>query len=115
MKCHAQANHYMRTANAAGSLLLRVQTVRRKRESLPGNCDQDAWVEHCAAGLMNAAAKGDPAPEPPPPTAEPEPAAAYPPTACYGPPNAKLVREIIAGTSPVFQQLDEEYAPAPPT
>ena len=67
MKCHAMANSYMRTANAACSLLLRIQTARHKREALPANCDQDAWVEHCAAGLMAAAAKGDPAPEPPPP------------------------------------------------
>jgi hypothetical protein len=144
MKCHAQANLYMRTANAAGSLLLRVQAARRKREALPANCDQDAWVEHCAAGLMSAAAKGDPTPDlPPPPVPEPEPAAppqtaderyasyteaehyainyprraaeirahgGVPPDARYGPPDDKLVQEIIAGTGPIFQQLDEEYA-----
>ncbi len=141
MKCHAMANSYMRTANAACSLLLRVQTARHKREALPANCDQDAWVEHCAAGFMSAAVKGDPAPEPPPPpvlqTADeryasyseaeqyavnyPNRAAeirAYggvPPTARYGHPELKLVLEIIAGTSPILRQLDEQYDPATPT
>ncbi len=150
MKCHAMANSYMRTANAACSLLLRIQTARHKREALPANCDQDAWVEHCAAGLMAAAAKGDPAPEPPPPPVpQPAPAVArpqtaderyasyseaeqyavnypnraaeirayggVPPTARYGHPELKLVREIIASTSPILQQLDKEYDPATPT
>jgi hypothetical protein len=33
-----------------------------------------------------------------------------PPDARYGPPDDKLVLEIISGTGPIFQQLDEEYA-----
>ena len=144
MKCHAAANSYMRTANAARALLLRIQTARRKREALPANCDSDAWVEHCAAGLMAAAAKGDPAPDlPPPPLPQPAPAAppptadeqyaqfdeaehyainyprraaeirahgGVPPTATYGKPDALLVQQIISSTSPILQQLDEEYA-----
>ena len=149
MQCHAMANSYMRTANAAGALLLRVQTARHKREALPANCDQDAWVEHCAAGFMTAAVKGAPAPDlPPPPVPEPEPAAppqtaderyasydeaeqyavhyprraaeirahgGVPSTARYGHPEAKLVLEIIASTSPLLRQLDEEYSPNTPT
>jgi hypothetical protein len=92
MQCHAMANSYMRTANAAGALLLRVQTARHKREALPANCDQDAWVEHCAAGFMTAAVKGAPAPDlPPPPIPEPEPA------------------------TPPPQTADEEYSPNTPT
>ena len=38
-----------------------------------------------------------------------------PSTARYGHPEPKLVREIIASTSPILQQLDEEYDPATPT
>ncbi len=38
-----------------------------------------------------------------------------PPTARYGPPEPKLVREIIASTSPILQQLDEQYDPNTPT
>ena len=34
MKCHAQANSYIRTANAARSLLHRIQTAPRKRAAL---------------------------------------------------------------------------------
>jgi hypothetical protein len=76
MQCHAQASLYQRTANAAGSLLLRVQAARRKRQATHANCDQDAWTEHCAAGFMTAAANGDPTPElPPPPVPAPEPTA----------------------------------------
>lgn len=33
------------------------------------------------------------------------------PTARWGPPTALLVRQIIASTSPILQQIDEEYAP----
>ena len=79
MKCYAQASSMMRTANAARSLLLRVQSVRQKREANQASRDQDAWTEHCAAGLMAAAHNGDPAPEPPPPPAPPEPEPTPPP------------------------------------
>ena len=71
MKCHAQANHYMRTANAARSLLLRVQAVRRKRETVQATCEQDAWTIRATEGLL-LAADGQATAEPPPPPPEPE-------------------------------------------
>ena len=78
MECHAHANHYMRTANAARSLLLRVQSARRKREAVPALCTSDDWTIHATEGLLAAAAAGGPVPEPPPPPppAEPPPPAA---------------------------------------
>ena len=66
MKCHAQANHCMRTANAARSLLLRVQAVRRKREAIQATCEQDAWTVRAAEGLL-LAADGRPPPSRPRP------------------------------------------------
>ena len=73
MKCQAQANHYMRTANAARSLLLRVQVARRKRDAVQASCEQDAWTIHATEGLL-LAADGQPATQPPPPPkAEREP------------------------------------------
>ncbi len=148
MKCHAQANHYMRTANAARSLLLRVQAVRRKREAIQATCEQDAWTIRAAEGLL-LAADGQATAEPPPPPPEPElppPATtaddddrfarydaaeqyavmyprraaeirAYggvPPTATYGPPDAETVQALIASTSPILQQIDQEYAALAP-
>ena len=81
MKCHAQANHYKRTANASRALLLRVQAVRHKREAVPATCSSDAWTIHATEALLIAAAAGDaipplprepplssPPPEPPPPS-----------------------------------------------
>ena len=44
LRCSAQAATVMRQANAARSLLLRVQAVRRKREADPDACSQDAWT-----------------------------------------------------------------------
>ncbi len=133
MKCHGQASLYMRTANAARSLLLRVQTARRKREAIQAASDQDAWTEHCAANLMAAARRGAPVPQPEPPPADddddkfakcdeaeqyallyPNRAAeiradgGVPPTARYGPPDPRLMLLIISSTSPILQQLDHE-------
>ncbi len=67
MKCQAQANHLMRTANAARALLLRVQTARRKRDSVPAAREQDAWTIHAAEGLL-LAADGHAPVDPPSPT-----------------------------------------------
>ena len=75
MKCHAQANHDMRTANAARALLLRVQTARHKREAIAAACAQDAWTIHATEGLL-LAADGHPTAAPPP---RPEPEAPPPP------------------------------------
>jgi hypothetical protein len=147
MKCHAQANHYMRTANAARSLLLRVQAVRRKRETVQATCEQDAWTIRATEGLL-LAADGHTTAEPPPPPPEPEfpPSGAtndddrfarydaaeqyavmyprraaeirayggVPPTATYGPPEPETVRALIASTSPIVQQIDQEYAALAP-
>ena len=68
MKCQAQASHLMRTANAARALLLRVQTARRKRDSVQDTREQDAWTTHAAEGLL-LAADGHATAEPPPPPA----------------------------------------------
>jgi hypothetical protein len=143
MKCQAQANHYMRTANAARSLLLRVQAARRKREAVDATRDQDAWTIHATEGLL-LAADGDATAEPPPPEAEPpsppatgdddrfaryDAAEQYalmyprraaeiranggvPPTATYGLPDPETVSALIASTSPIIQQVDQEYAAA---
>jgi hypothetical protein len=71
MKCQAQTSHLMRTANAARALLLRVQTARRKRDSVQAAREQDAWTTHAAEGLLLAAdghaPVAPPEPEPPPP------------------------------------------------
>jgi len=72
MKSHAQANHDMRTANAARSLLLRVQAVRRKREAVQATREQDAWTIHATEGLL-LDADGHAAPAPAPPELAPEP------------------------------------------
>jgi hypothetical protein len=37
-----------------------------------------------------------------------------PPTAAYGPPAPATVRALIASTSPILQQIDQEYALAAP-
>ena len=136
MKCHAQANHYMRTANAARSLLLRVQTARRKRDSIEATREQDAWTMHAAEGLL-LAADGHPtaAPPPPPATGDDDKFARYdaaeqygvmypgraaeirayggvPPTATYGPPEPEIVQALLASTSPILQQIDREHAAA---
>jgi hypothetical protein len=74
LKCTAQAASTERKAQSARSLLLRLQTERRKRQADNAAADQDAWTEHCAIGMM-ANALGDAAPEalpepsPPPPPA----------------------------------------------
>jgi hypothetical protein len=144
MKCQAQASHMMRTANAARSLLLRVQAARRKRDAVQAACEQDAWTIHATEGLL-LAADGRSATQPPPkPQAEPEPPPppltgdddkfvrydvveqyallhprraaeirAYggvPPTATYGPPEPETVLALITSTSPILQQIDQEYA-----
>jgi hypothetical protein len=54
MKCQAQASHFMRTANAARSLLLRVQTARHKREAVQASREQDAWTIHATEGTPPA-------------------------------------------------------------
>ena len=82
MKCHALANHYQRSANAARALLLRVQAARQKREAAPATCSSDAWTVNATAGLLVSAAAGDAVPPPPPPRepAPPPSAPAPPPT-----------------------------------
>jgi hypothetical protein len=136
MKCQAQASHLMRTANAARSLLLRVQVARRKRDSVQDTREQDAWTTHAAEGLLLAADSHATAEPPPPPATDddnkfarydaaeqyalmyPRRAAeiracrGVPPTAAYGLPEPETVAALIASTSPILQQIDEEYAEA---
>lgn len=137
MRCHAQANHYMRTANAARGLLLRVQAARRKREAIPAACDQDAWTIRAAEGQLLAADRPRAAAPPPQPASathnddrfarydEVEQYAVIHPRraaeirACGGvPPTAgyhvapDTVQALIASTSPVLRQIDKEFAPA---
>ena len=77
MKCQAQANHDMRTANAARSLLLRVQAARRKREAVgpratrtPGpSTPPRACCSLPTASATAAPPAPPPEPEPPPPPA----------------------------------------------
>ena len=41
-----------RTANSLRAQLLRVQSVRQKRDSVPKSCTEDEWTAHIAAKLM---------------------------------------------------------------
>ena len=70
LKCTAQAASTERKAQSARSLLLRLQTERRKRQADNAAADQDAWTEHCAIGMManalgDASPKARPEPSPP--------------------------------------------------
>lgn len=77
LKCRAQSASMMRQARGAARLLIRMQVERRKLEAEdPDVASREAWVEHCALGLMAEALPDAPpfAPmEPPPPPAPPEP------------------------------------------
>lgn len=132
MRCNAQSAAMMRQADAARSLLLRVQAARRKREANPAACNQDAWTEHCALSQM-AEAAGHAAPEPPAdPAAEPAQADAWdqmteaeryaitypqraalirahgglPDNCSFGPPPPETVHGIVTGGSPILRALD---------
>lgn len=129
MQCNAQSASMMRQANAARSLLMRVQTERRKREADGAEINKAAWTEHCAIGLM-ADVLGEPPPAPEPERQEPEEkfaglsevelyAVNYPrrvaliranggvPDNCtFGPPSPELVHAILTSTSPVLLELD---------
>jgi hypothetical protein len=52
LQCSAQSASMMRQANAARSLLLRVQAARQKREAINKTDEQAVWIEQCAIGLM---------------------------------------------------------------
>jgi len=69
-KLDAQAHRAMREARGARSLLLRVQTARRRRAKDAVACVHDEWAEHIAVSLMTEAL--DPAP-PAPAAAPPSP------------------------------------------
>lgn len=62
----------MLPANAARSLLARLQATRRKHEADEAATTRDAWTEHAVMGLM-ADVVDHPAPKPPPAAPEPEP------------------------------------------
>lgn len=130
LKCTAQAASMMRQANAARSLLARLQATRRKREADEAASNQDAWTEHAAVGLM-AEVMGGPAPEPelrPVPqdsysrlTEAEQYAITYPrraaeirawgglPEPCsFGPPSPELVQAIVSSTSPILLELNTQ-------
>lgn len=134
MKCQAQAAHCERTANAAHSLLLRVQAARHKREAVQKSCEQDAWSIHITESDL-LAADGKPVPAPPPPRSTtddtggsghtaaelyaimyPQRAAAIracggmPPDARFDRPTPELLHELVASTSPALDQLDQEHS-----
>ncbi|HET7881630.1 MAG TPA: hypothetical protein VFL55_12140 [Acetobacteraceae bacterium] len=69
LKLNAQSVSMMRQANAARSLLARLQAARRKREVSNDACTQDAWTERAAMGLM-ADAMGEAMQSPSPADAE---------------------------------------------
>ena len=77
LQCTAQAASMMRQANAARSLLLRIQTARQKREANNQLLDQANLLEHCTMSLMiEALGRTPPAPiadVETPPQAEPCP------------------------------------------
>jgi hypothetical protein len=62
LQCSAQSASMMRQANAARSLLLRVQAAREKREAISKTNEQAVRVEQCAIGHM-ADALTQPAPK----------------------------------------------------
>ncbi len=131
MKCLAQANHFTRTANAARALLHRVQAARRKHEADLANCQKDAWTEEAVITSLAEAHRDTRKKSPQP---EQDPFAAYteaeryailhpdraagiraqggiPPDATYQLPTPTLLAEILASTSDILQQIDEQFAP----
>ena len=66
-KCRAQAMSLMREGKAALRVLLRLQAIRQKIEGNDETASRAAWVEHCAAGMMNEALMEREANEDPPP------------------------------------------------
>lgn len=109
LKCHAQSASMMRQSQGALRLLLRVQSVREKREADNARLDSANWTEHCTANLMAQAlpnaqpvARTEPAPPPSVPiTPEPaqdeepvfEPTAAAEEYAMIYPRRAALIRQ----------------------
>jgi hypothetical protein len=76
-KLDAQAHRAMREARGARSLLLRVQTARRRRAKDAAACIHDEWAEHIAVSLMTETLdQAPPAPVAAPPSPEPAPVAA---------------------------------------
>ena len=125
-RCSAEAASMMRKSRQARSLLLRLQTVREKRETDSAATDRAAWSEHCSIGLMTNALAEAP-PEPPPPrtraartragggggrATSPLPASirsrrpARQPD--FGPPDPDLIHAIVTGTTPELRALDAE-------
>ena len=66
-KCRAQAMSLMREGKAALRVLLRLQAIRQKIEGNDETASRAAWVEHCAAGMMNEALMEREANDDPPP------------------------------------------------
>src|SRR5205807_10652577 len=75
-KCRAEARSMMREAKSAVRLLVKLQEVRRKRDSDSTACNSAAWVEHGAIALMGEALPPQPAMRAAPAPCEPAPAKA---------------------------------------
>ena len=139
MKCLAQANHFARTANASRALLHRVQAARRKHEADLAKCQKDAWTEEAVITSLAEAHRDIRQPAPRPvaqPATSPEatdPFAAYteaeryailhpdraagirshggiPPDATWQIPTPTLLADILASTSDILQQIDQQFA-----
>ena len=139
IKCLAQANHFTRTANASRALLHRIQAARRKHEADLANCQKDAWTEEAVIASLAEAHRdirrpaSTPRPQPAPSPEEEDPFAAYteaeryailhpdraaairahggiPPDATYELPEPTLLADILASTSDILRQIDEQFA-----
>lgn len=64
LKCVAQAASMMRQSQAAMRTLLKMQSVREKRDAQQTTANAAAWSQHIAAAHMT---ETPPAPQPPPP------------------------------------------------
>lgn len=136
MKCLAVASHFTRAANAARALLHRVQAARRKHEAIPANCEKDCRTEDALVAFMAKAHRKtmQPAPAQTAPANEdplaacteaeryailhPNRAAAIrahggvPPDARYAHPGPGLVADIVASTSDILVQIDQQFGQA---
>jgi hypothetical protein len=109
MRLNGQYALMERTAVSIRAQLLRVQTARHKREKDEAACNQDAWAEHIALGLMTQAM----AHTAPAPAAEqaPEPAHVAEPL----PPSPARVAAQASQPSPAPVAAPLRAEPAPPS
>ncbi len=108
LQCSAQSASMMRQANAARSLLLRIQSARQKQEAINKTNERAAWIEQCAIGLM-----ADALTEPPPEQEIPsEPAPKHDQTAAAG--RAAKFRPRRTALTRLLGNLPARYGFSPP-